>query len=226
MHPLGVPPAGSSTTSSSTTSSSTSSTTSSSATNSSPTPSCLSTYKSAAGDTCDKLDKTYNLVSGTIKQANQFLDCRNIWTSTPICIPNGPYNAPPCKSTYKSVAGDTCSSIDTKYNFVDGTIKTANGFLTCTDIWVNTPICIPDGPYKPVVCKTTYKSMAGDTCTTVDNEFNLIDGTTKSANSFLTCSDIWAGTPICIPGGPYKTDHEPNCVTQTYKSLAGETWCV
>jgi hypothetical protein len=108
------------------------------------------------GDTCDTLDKKYNLVSGTIKQANQFLDCSNIWAWTPICIPDGPYNAPACKSTYTSVAGDTCSSIETKYNLVDGTIKTANGFLTCTDIWVNTPICIPDGPYKQVACKTTY----------------------------------------------------------------------
>ena len=165
-------------------------------------------------------------MSGTIKQANQFLDCSNIWTSTPICIPNGPYNAPACSSTYISAAGDTCSSIETKYNLVDGTIQTANSFLTCTDIWTYTPICIPDGPYNQFECKTTYISMAGDTCATIDNEFNLIDGITKAANAFLTCSDIWTATPICIPNGPYNTNYEPNCVTQAYVSLAGETWCV
>ena len=195
-------------------------------TSSSVTPSCLSTYTSAAGDTCDTLDKTYHLVSGTIKQVNQFLDCGNIWTSTSICIPDGPYNAPTCKSTYVSAAGDTCSSIETKFNLVEGTTKTANSFLTCTGIWAHTQICIPDGPYRQTACKTTYISMAGDTCVTIDNEFNLIDGTTKSANPFLTCSDIWTATPICIPDGPYKTSYEPNCATQTYRSLAGETWCV
>ena len=165
-------------------------------------------------------------MSGTIKQSNQFLDCSNIWTWTPICVPNGPHNPPACKSTYVSAAGDTCSSIETKYNLVEGIIKIANSFLTCTDIWTWTPICIPDGPYKPTACKTTYTSMAGDTCTTIDNEFGLIDGTTKTANSFLTCSDIWTTTPICIPDGPYKTSDGPNCVTQAYESLAGETWCV
>jgi len=195
-------------------------------TSSSVTPSCLSTYTSAAGDTCDTLDKTYHLVSGTIKQVNQFLDCSNIWTWTPICIPDGPYDAPTCKSTYVSVTGDTCSSIETKFNLVEGTIKAANSFLTCIDIWAHTQICIPDGPYRQTACKTTYISMAGDTCVTIDSEFNLIDGTTKSVNPFLTCSDIWTATPICIPDGPYKTSYEPNCATQTYKSCAGETWCV
>jgi LysM repeat protein len=245
-------------------------------------PPCLSTYISAAGDTCDTLDKKYHLVSGAIKQANQFLDCSDIWTYTPICIPDGADNAPACKSTYVSVAGDTCSSIETKYDLVEGTIKQANEFLDCSDIWTYTPICIPDGasnapvcksiyvsapgdtcssvetkfdlvegtikipndfltcpdipsftllcipdgPHRDTGCKTTYTSMAGDTCVTIDNEFNLIDGTTKSANSFLTCSDIWTATPICIPDGPYKASYEPNCVTQSYKSLAGETWCV
>ena len=154
------------------------------------------------------------------------MNCSNIRTRTPICIPNGPYNAPACASTYKSAAGDTCSSIDTKYNLVEGTIKTANSFLTCTAIWANTPICIPNGPYKRVDCKTTYSSMAGDTCATIDNEFNLIDGTTKAANPFLSCSDVWKGTPICIPNGPYKTSYEPKCVTQAYESVAGDTWCV
>ena len=216
-----------STDSTSTNSTSTDSTsTNSTSTNSSATPPCSSTYISAAGDTCNTLDKKYDLVSGTIKQANQFLDCSNIWTRTPICIPNGPHNSPACKSTYVSAAGDTCSSIESKYNLVQGTIKIANSFLTCTDIWTHTPICIPDGPYKTTACKTTYTSMAGDTCATIDDEFNLVDGTTKTANSFLTCSDIWTATPICIPDGPYKTSSEPNCVTQAYESLAGETWCV
>ena len=65
--------------------SSTSSTSSFTSTNSTSTsgsaaPSCSSTSTSVAGDTCDTLDKKPDLVSGTIKQANQFFDCGNIRT--------------------------------------------------------------------------------------------------------------------------------------------------
>ena len=105
-----------STTSMSTTSTSTPVTstlaTSTTSTSSAPNTSCLSTYTSVAGDTCHKLNKKYNLVSGTIKQANLSLDCRDIWTWMPICVPDSPYNHPTCKLTYTSIMGDTCSSIN------------------------------------------------------------------------------------------------------------------
>ena len=57
-----------------------------SSTSISATPSCSSTSISVAGDTCDTVDKKNNLVSGTIKQANQFLDCGNIRTVASICF--------------------------------------------------------------------------------------------------------------------------------------------
>ena len=144
-----------------------------------------------------------------------------------------------CKETYTSVTGDDCTTIEAKYNLVPGTLKAANPFVTCDDIWARTPLCIPDGPYNPTTptptatttpsapaCKQTYSSVPNDTCSSIENKFNLVEGTIKAANPFLTCADIWAWTPICIPDGPYKSNggSEPSCVTQTYQSLAGETW--
>jgi LysM repeat protein len=167
-------------------------------------------------------------------------------TPTPTPTPN---SAPPttttpaCKETYTSAAGDDCTKIEAKYNLVSGTLKAANPFVTCTDIWAWTPLCIPNGPYNTTpagssppattstpACKQKYTSVPNDTCASIENKFNLAVDTIKAANPFLTCTDIWASTPICVPDGPYKSkstgSSEPSCVTQTYQSLAGETWCV
>ena len=77
-------------------------------------------------------------------------------------------------------------------------------------------------------CKSTYISKPNDTCDSIETANNLVAGTIKAANSFVTCNDIWTGTPICVPDGPYKTPQNPQgapgCTTQTYSSSAGETW--
>ena len=146
--------------------------------------------------------------------------CGGTWTPTP--------PKPACKSTYISKAGDTCVSIENQFNLQPNTILPANTFLNCNDIWVGTPICVPDGPYKttpPPSCKSTYISKPNDTCDSIENAFNLVAGTIKTANSFLTCNDIWTNTPICVPDGPYKTPQSgPGCTTQTYRNSGGETW--
>jgi hypothetical protein len=102
----------------------------------------------------------------------------------------------PCKTTYSSKNGDTCATIDNAYGLVSGTILTENAFLTCSDIWVDTPICVPDGPYA---CSQTYSSKKGDTCQSIEKAFDLEEGSLLPANTFLTCNDIWENTPICIP---------------------------
>jgi LysM repeat protein len=194
---------------------------------------CKATYSSKNGDTCATIDKAYGLVSGTILAENAFLTCSDIWVGTPICVPDGPYA---CSETYTSKKGDTCQSIEQAFDLEDGSLLPANTFLTCGDIWENTPICIPDDacPAEPATtttapdstptpasCKSTYTSSDKDTCESVEQHFNLVSGTIKSANLFVTCNDIWVGTPLCIPDGPYK-----ECTTQTYHSQKNDTWYV
>ena len=196
---------------------------------------CKTTYSSQQGDTCDTIDKKYGLVPGTIFAANSFLTCSDVWVDTPICVPDGPYA---CSKTYTSVQGDTCESIEKQFTLPEGSILAANTFLTCSDIWSNTPICVPNGASTlptstttapgptstPATCKSTYNSAPGDTCDSIEKMFNLVSNSIKSANSFVTCNDIWAGTPLCIPDGPYKEDF--GCTIQTYYSQPGDTWCV
>lgn len=185
---------------------------------------CKSTYSSQSGDTCTTIEQKYGLVSGTILAANTFLTCSNIWANTPICVPDGPYA---CSETYYSKNGDTCDSIETLYDLEVGEILASNSFLDCNDIWENTPICIPaddcitttTGTSPPTTeCKSMYYSVLGDTCDSLDHKFNLASGTILSANSFVTCKDIWAGTQLCIP--------DSGCTTQPYTSQANDTWYV
>jgi len=195
---------------------------------------CKTTYYSQTGDTCATMDKMYGLVSGTILAANSFLQCSDVWAGTPICVPDGPYG---CSQTYSSKQGDTCDSIEEAFELEEGSILAANTFLTCSDIWANTAICIPNDDCTPTStttalsststpanCKSTYNSVPKDTCESLEQAFNLVSGTIKSANSFVTCDDIWTGTPLCIPDGPYKEDI--GCTIQTYYSEPNDTWSV
>ena len=73
-----------------------------------------------------------------------------------------------CRKKFLSKPGDTCESIEADLHIVPGTVKFANSFLTCNDIFNATEICIPDGPTdtentQPGCMKQTYLSQDGDT---------------------------------------------------------------
>ena len=191
----------------------------------------------------DCLDTTPYETIGSYGVRDATWTCDDTWTlptPPPTTTPSTTTTTPPpttpnpaCKETYTSVAGDDCTKIEAKYNLTPGTLKTANAFVTCNDIWAGTPLCIPNGPATTTPpttpqCKQTYVSAPSDTCTSIENKFNLAEGTIKGANPFLTCTDIWSGTPICVPDGPYKNTNNggsgPSCVTQNYQSMAGDTW--
>ncbi|KAG8861818.1 hypothetical protein FRB91_000062 [Serendipita sp. 411] len=60
-----------------------------------------------------------------------------------------------CKAQIISQQDDTCRSIGLPWGLYDYQIFEANSFLNCEDIWVGTPICIPDVPLpSTVVCPT------------------------------------------------------------------------
>lgn len=205
--PVCIPPGGSTGPTSTTSTTHTTSTTSSSTA----APTCVSTYSSGAGDTCDSIGAKFGLTGAQILAANTFLNCQDIWQYTPICIPpggsgSGPTStttttssapAPSCVSTYSSQQGDTCASIGTKYGLTADQILAANTFLSCSDIWAYTPICIPPGG-APATCTSTYYSVAGDTCDSIGAKYGVSGAQILTWNSFLTCSDIWAGTPVCV----------------------------
>jgi len=199
---------------------------------------CASTINSASGDTCATIAAAHGLTAADIQNANTFLNCNDIWTNTPICVPaggstGGSTTTPTCSSTYNSASGDNCDTIANKYGLTKAAIQSANSFVNCDDIWTNTPICIPPGGTSNnggsntggSGCVMTYISESGDSCNSLANDFGLSASAIQNANSFVNCNDIWANTALCIPsGGRVSTPQSgsaSDCVV-TYTSTSGD----
>src|SRR5258706_6745277 len=93
------------------------------------------------------------------------------------------------------------SSIEAKFALPSGQVKQLNDYVTCTDIWAGTPlnICVPSlRPSDPQTCTQTYTSKPNDTCESIATAFGTTAQWIKAWNSFLTCTDIWTNTPVCV----------------------------
>lgn len=187
----------------------------------------------------------YEYISG-YGQRDSTWYCGGSWTPGTTPPPTSTTSSPPptsttsspppsgtCASTYRSAAGDTCTSIEQKFGLPAGSILASNSFLNCDDIWVNTPICIPPGGSSSSSstsssstpapsCVSTYRSVAGDTCTSIEAKFGLSAGAISQANSFVTCTDIWVNTPLCIPPGGSPPTTGGQC-TRTIRSTQDAT---
>jgi len=89
-----------------------------------------------------------------------------------------------CNEGYYSLAGENGEMIEDEYNLHANVIKSANGFVTCDNISMEAPICVPPGLSKGC------KSVHFDTCETLDATYDLAPGTVLRANRYLTCSTI------------------------------------
>jgi LysM repeat protein len=105
-----------------------------------PSATCVSTYIAGEQETCSSIGAKYGLSGDAILTANTFLNCSDIWQWTPICIPSG--GSTPCTQTISSQAGDTCDSIGAAHGVSGAQILAWNTFLSCSDIWTNSPVCV------------------------------------------------------------------------------------
>lgn len=132
-----------------------------------------------------------------------------------------------CKSFYKVVSGDTCTSIATKYgSFTVSQFQTWNTAVNtqCTNLIAGDYYCVglsapasttlktsttsttkaaaPSPTQDGVTsnCKTYYKVVSGDGCNTIEAQFGISDANFRKWNSFLNagCSNLWAGYYCCI----------------------------
>ncbi|KAG8752342.1 hypothetical protein FRC14_007124 [Serendipita sp. 396] len=143
--PICIPPGGTGSTtrptSTSTSTSTTRTTSTSSTTSSTPVPTCVTTYVSRPNDTCATVESQFHLSTGAISAANSFVNCNDIWSGTPLCIPPGGIGAS-CTSTISSSPGDTCDRIGSRYGISGYQVQLWNSFLNCNDIWTYTPVCV------------------------------------------------------------------------------------
>ncbi|KAK7470213.1 hypothetical protein VKT23_001649 [Stygiomarasmius scandens] len=170
-------------------------------------------YTVVSGDYCYAIAQKNSVTLDQLLAANNGLDCNKLWVGDVLDIPCSETSMPAlttstsstttstvaptetCSLTYTSKSGDTCTTIAAQFGLSADQILKANSFLNCNDIWTYTPICVPPGGSQ---CTQTYYSVNGDTCTTIAKEFGTTSDNIKAWNSFLTCSDIWVGTPVCV----------------------------
>lgn len=192
------------------------------------TPTCQQTYTASATDTtCTIIGAKFGLSGTDISLANPFLNCGSVWQWTPVCIPaaSSTPTQVACVKTYTAVTGDTCSSIAAKFGTTEEDLFNANTFVTCTDIWAGTSLCIPAAVTTPSAsCSTTYTAQNGDTCNSIAHQFGVTAAAVQAANTFLDCTSIWAWTPICIPaGGSVVTSTTTTSGTTTTTSTSTST---
>ncbi|KAG8777672.1 Carbohydrate esterase 4 protein [Serendipita sp. 405] len=162
---------------------------------------CSQTYAAAADDkTCEKIGARFGVSGLAIYLANPYLNCGDIWAYTPVCIPTVAATLPTvCVQKYTAAKGDTCSKIAGLFGVTSEELFAANTFVNCNDIWQGTSFCIPKAS-NPTSCVSTYTASDGDTCKKIADKYGLNTAAIRNANSFVNCDDIWAHTPICIPG--------------------------
>lgn len=113
--------------------------TSTSSSTSTPVPSCVTTYYSVSGDTCVSIGSKYGLTDTAISQANTFINCSDIWSGTPVCIPPP---GTPCAQSYTSVDGDSCATVATQFGVTASQISLWNYWVNCNDVWSGTVLCV------------------------------------------------------------------------------------
>ncbi|KAG8816856.1 hypothetical protein FRC19_011760 [Serendipita sp. 401] len=87
-----------------------------------------------------------------------------------------------CQFQVTSQKDDTCSSIGIHWGFSGSEIWQANPFLDCENIWIGTPICIPDHPRS----FRTSSTIGNPISTTVVR--SSTDSTASTASPTITIS--------------------------------------
>lgn len=170
-------------------------------TQTSSTPACVQTYTSVDRDTCASIETKLGIPPGSVKAMNDFVNCVDIWPWTQLQLPCSPPSlaptttSPACAATYATVSGDTCDSIEFNYGLPAGSIKAANSFVTCSDLWTSTTLCIPAGWMG---CTRTVRTVGTETCASIGAKYGLSGEQIAGWNAFLNCADIWPNTAVCV----------------------------
>ncbi|KAF7296692.1 hypothetical protein HMN09_01078200 [Mycena chlorophos] len=179
---------------------------------------CTTYYTIATGDTCTSVDEKFNTSLTDLLRWNPSLtaSCTTIGLGEAYCVTGGG-NA--CPEVYTVVPNDSCGAIETKYGITLNDILAWNPWLdsSCA-LEVGENICVSgappnstgsSGPPANIAtgtlknCTEYYTIVTDDTCTSVDEKYNLALEDLLRWNTALTssCTTIQLGEAYCVAGG-------------------------
>ncbi|CAI5523286.1 unnamed protein product [Closterium sp. Naga37s-1] len=178
-------------------------------TSTSSSPICTATYIVTPADNCTSLANTFFAGSlANLQRANPLVCTtgRPVYPSQAICTSvttaGTSVTVPQCGQTYSSVAGDTCSSVATKYLISLATFTGLNPGLSCTgSLPIGSYLCVASKTVQTTVnCTATYTVLQGDNCPNIWNAANLTEQTFLAINPGIRCQApyLQVGQKVCI----------------------------
>ncbi|CAI7786775.1 unnamed protein product [Closterium sp. NIES-53] len=178
-------------------------------TSTSSSPICTATYIVTPADNCTSLANTFFAGSlANLQKANPLVCTtgRPVYPSQAICTSvttaGTSVTVPQCGQTYSSVAGDTCSSVATKYLISLATFTGLNPGLSCTgSLPIGSYLCVASKTVQTTVnCTATYTVLQGDNCPNIWNAANLTEQTFLAINPGIRCQApyLQLGQKVCI----------------------------
>ncbi|KAF5329714.1 hypothetical protein D9619_009152 [Psilocybe cf. subviscida] len=193
---------------------------------------CTQYYTVASGDSCGTIESVFNLTSSQFIAFNPEINsqCTNILLGEAYCVKSSnattPVTGPPanvaagtittgCTQYYTVVSGDSCGTIDTKFNLTLAQFITFNPEVNsqCTNIQLGSAYCVQSsnstttGPPSNVAsgtitsgCTQYYTVVSGDSCATVESKFNLTLAQFITFNPEINsqCTNIQLGLAYCV----------------------------
>ncbi|CAI5997198.1 unnamed protein product [Closterium sp. NIES-65] len=175
-------------------------------------PLCTATYTVQPNDTCTTLANTFFAGSLSALRAANPLSCTSsrffLYPAQVICTTTSSLSSlaavavPQCGQTYITVAGDTCSSVATKFAISLGAFMGLNSALSCaTALPVGSYVCVaPKSSQTAVNCTAWYAVLQGDNCPNIWNAANLTESTFLAINPGIRCQApyLQVGQKVCI----------------------------
>ncbi|KAJ7708606.1 hypothetical protein B0H16DRAFT_1438492 [Mycena metata] len=178
---------------------------------------CTTYYTIASGDSCTTVDQQFKIALVDLLRWNTALtsSCTTIGLGEAYCVAGG---GDTCNEIYTVASGDSCGTIETKFTITLADIIAWNPYLTSScAIQIGENLCVsgapstgtPTGPPSNIAagtlenCTEYYTIASGDSCTSVDEKFDIALADLLRWNTALTssCTTIGLGEAYCVAGG-------------------------
>ncbi|KAF7288355.1 hypothetical protein HMN09_01398200 [Mycena chlorophos] len=177
---------------------------------------CTKIYTVVSGDSCAAIESKFDVTLSQILALNPFLDSScALQVGENICVagvPTGTGSSSPtgppanlatgslknCTTYYTVASGDTCTSVDAKYDTALADLLRWNTGLTaaCTTIELGEAYCVQGGGNA---CSKVYTVVSGDSCGAIESKFGITMAQILSMNPWLTSScALQVGQTLCV----------------------------